>query len=567
MKSETKNCQNCKNDFVIEPDDFSFYEKIKVPVPTWCPHCRMVRRLSFMNVYSIYKRKCDKCEKNTISVYSPDKKNIVYCNDCWWADDWDGTEYAINYDSSRPFFEQLSELARKTPWQALISDHRTNINSDYTNGIGHCKNMYMTFWADFCENVFYSSYLNGLKDSSDCYRMKNCELCYEDVGCHKCYRTFFSLECNSCTDTWFSKTCSGLVNCFGCINLRNKNYCIWNEQYTKELYFEKLKELKINSRESIDNLRKEVYEFWNKYPNRSYIGNRLNINVTGDYIYESKNVHDSYMGSGIEDSKYVQFISVPGAKDCYDYSGWGNVVELIYEVTVTGEGASNVKFCDQCWPNVIDVEYSIYANACKHTFGCVNLKKKENCILNKQYSKEEYERLKERIIEDMKRNPYIDKSGRVWTYGEFLPLEFSPFGYNETLAGQFCPKDKEQALKEGFAWYEKKDNEYDITKKASDLPDTIEETNEDILDEIISCSICNKAYKFVFEELNLMQKLSIPLPHQCFNCRQQIRFNQTNLPNLYDKTCGKCGINIKTPYSQDRPEIVYCEKCYQQEVI
>ena len=36
-KSETKTCQNCKNDFIIEPDDFSFYEKMKVPAPTFCP--------------------------------------------------------------------------------------------------------------------------------------------------------------------------------------------------------------------------------------------------------------------------------------------------------------------------------------------------------------------------------------------------------------------------------------------------------------------------------------------------------------------------------------------------
>ena len=32
---ETKSCQNCKNDFIIEPDDFAFYDKIKVPPPTF----------------------------------------------------------------------------------------------------------------------------------------------------------------------------------------------------------------------------------------------------------------------------------------------------------------------------------------------------------------------------------------------------------------------------------------------------------------------------------------------------------------------------------------------------
>jgi hypothetical protein len=29
---QKQTCQNCKNDFVIESDDFSFYEKIKVPL-------------------------------------------------------------------------------------------------------------------------------------------------------------------------------------------------------------------------------------------------------------------------------------------------------------------------------------------------------------------------------------------------------------------------------------------------------------------------------------------------------------------------------------------------------
>ena len=29
MNSETKQCQNCKKDFVIESDDFDFYDKIK----------------------------------------------------------------------------------------------------------------------------------------------------------------------------------------------------------------------------------------------------------------------------------------------------------------------------------------------------------------------------------------------------------------------------------------------------------------------------------------------------------------------------------------------------------
>ncbi len=49
MKEETKTCQNCKKEFQIEPEDFAFYEKINVPPPTFCPECRMIRRMMFLN--------------------------------------------------------------------------------------------------------------------------------------------------------------------------------------------------------------------------------------------------------------------------------------------------------------------------------------------------------------------------------------------------------------------------------------------------------------------------------------------------------------------------------------
>ena len=139
-RQEERTCQNCKNQFVIEPDDFAFYEKISVPPPTWCPECRMMRRFSFINIWNLYKRPCAKCGKDMIAIYSPDKPIGVYCLPCWWADDWDGTEYGMDYDPSRPFLEQLQELVHKTPYQALESAYLTLVNSDYCNAVGHVKN-------------------------------------------------------------------------------------------------------------------------------------------------------------------------------------------------------------------------------------------------------------------------------------------------------------------------------------------------------------------------------------------------------------------------------------------
>src|SRR3989339_1540309 len=115
MESKTKTCQNCKHEFRIEPEDFDFYEKIKVPAPTFCPECRAQRRLAFRNERNLYKRKCDLCGKDIISRYSPEppsgwKKPLkVYCPKCWYSDQWDPMEYGQDYDFSRGFFEQFKD--------------------------------------------------------------------------------------------------------------------------------------------------------------------------------------------------------------------------------------------------------------------------------------------------------------------------------------------------------------------------------------------------------------------------------------------------------------------------
>ncbi len=86
MTMESRNCQNCKLDFIIEPEDFVFYEKIKVPPPTFCPDCRLARKLVWRNERSLYKRNCDLCKKNIISMYKPTVLFPVYCHECWWSD-------------------------------------------------------------------------------------------------------------------------------------------------------------------------------------------------------------------------------------------------------------------------------------------------------------------------------------------------------------------------------------------------------------------------------------------------------------------------------------------------
>lgn len=278
-------------------------------------------------------------------------------------------------------------------------------------------------------------------------------------------------------------------------------------------------------------------------------------------------MHFTDMCAGVEDSKYCQFVSVPKAVNCMDYSGWGNGANMVYESGLSGENIESIKFSYGIFSGGMESEYCGWCIGSKNNFGCANLKRKQYCILNKEYSKEEYERLKATIIEDMKKNRYTDSVGRVYYYGEFFPPEFSLFPYNDSNALKFVKKTKEEASAEGYTWQDKIETQYQKTVDGKDLPNSIEATSDEVLNEIVGCDSCSGFYRIATGEMALCRRLGIPLPSPCPKCREKERFSLINLPRTSHTTCGGCGKDIDTMHDPDLGRIVYCESCYQKEII
>ena len=571
FKIQKKICHNCKKDFIIEPDDFGFYEKIKVPPPTFCPECRLQRRLSWGNDWHLFKKKDESTGKEIFSIFPDESPVKIYNREYWNSDNWDPISYGKDFDFSKPFFEQFKELLYKVPLPANPS-HNV-INCQYCTNVNDIKNCYLVRGASFTEDSAYLIWDQASKQCFDSHMTNRCELSYGNLNTIICYKTFFSVDCENCHGMILCKDCVGCNDCVASIGLRNKSYYIFNQPYSKEEYSKKLIELNIGSEKAFQLLKHNAYESWLKFPQK-YIHSRQNVNVSGDYIYESKNAKQCFRVVGVEDSKFVQNILTGSVKDCYDYTNYGDGVELIYESLVIGSGAFNIRFCIEAYPNSKYFSYCFYCKNSSDLFGCISLSNKKYCILNKQYTKEEYKKMVPKIIEHMKNSK---------EYGEFFPASLSPYPYQVTAAHEFFPLSEKEAKEKGFSIYSIKKQDYQITLKNENIPDEIKYTSESILDEVIECAHkglckheCTNAFRIIKSELDFCRRMNISLPRLCPNCRHYERLDLRNRSEFFHRQCQckkghfhgdkKCEVEFETSYSPGRPEIIYCEKFYQQEI-
>ncbi|PJC39104.1 hypothetical protein CO044_01485 [Candidatus Peregrinibacteria bacterium CG_4_9_14_0_2_um_filter_38_9] len=555
-----KICTQCQSGFEVTQEDLDFLGKVSpifnekkynIPAPTLCVDCRHQRRQIWRNERVLYKRKCSATGKPIISVYSEDKPFPVYENEYWYSDKWDPMSYGRDFDFSKTFLEQFKELMHAVP--QLSRSAVSNDNSDYVNQAGWCRNCYLIFEADHDENCLYSSYIYDSKFCMDMTMASKCQLCYESIDCENCYNLKFSQNCKNSSDSWFLKNCIGCKNCYGCVNLRNKEYFFLNEKLDKESYEKKTEAFKKMSVKSLKKAHESFLTIAKKYPQKYFEGHQ-NEDVSGNYISNCKNCSDCYDINNSWDCKHVT--NSRFMKNCQDITVFGSLegAELCYECHETGAGTKTVIFSDQIWTGCYNISYSKLCMKNSHDlFGCIGLKHKSYCILNKQYSEKEYNELVPKIIAHMEKDQ---------EFGEFFPKELAPYSYNETVAQDYYPLSKEDAINKGYTWRDPDKRDY--LPQTYVVPEYIDEVKPDITAQILACETCKKNYKITEEELNFYKKQLLPIPNDCHDCRHKNRFNLRTQRHLYKRNCQKCNIEIQTTFKEDSDAIVYCEKCYSE---
>lgn len=573
-EAKSKSCANCHKIFAIDAEDLDFYQKVspviagktyQVPPPTLCPQCRLQRRLVWRNERTLYSRTCDKTGAQIISMYPQGTPYTVYEHTVWWKDDWEALQYGRDLDLDKPFFSQFADLLKVVPRPSLYNVN--TVNSDYVNYTSETKDSYMSAAVyDESEDVHYCYAVEGAKSCVDCTYLKGAEGCYECVSCVDCYDCAYSLRLQGCRDCLFSFNLTGCSDCLFSSNLVHKQYCIENVQYTKAEYQRKLKDYDFTT-------YKKIQEYTAKF-------NRMRLSAmtpyarlvncqdcTGDELYNCNNLKDSFVSVNAQNSRYC------AGQDTADqvYDGSGGAYEWCYEVNNTGWGGRCLFSSGLRYSN--DMLYSEWCHTCHDCFGCVGLRNKQYCIFNKQYTKTEYERLVPQLIAAMRERG---------EWGEYFPMSLSPFGYNESIAQSYFLLEKDKAIALGAKWQTLTAGpayEGPVYAPKDSIQAYIDSEAErgKLLGGVLKCEVSDKPYKITSQELAFYLEKRSPIPRTHYDVRFTERFALSNASRLYTRQClchqkkhdhpNQCTNEFETPYTPDRPELVYCADCYQKEVI
>lgn len=551
-----KTCEISWTEFPIYQSDLDFYKKVSpifewkkynIPTPRLCPQERERRRMNFRNERKLYRRKCDATWENIISIYSDDKEYKVYKQNFWRSDKWDPLKYWINFDFSKSFFEQFDKLMKDVPQMNLTN--LRNENSNYCNYLNDSRNCYLACASWSLEDSIYCNRTyewKNLVDCSFCFRWENS---YMNINCEDFYWSKFCRWCKQISNCNYCINCFNSKDCIWSINLVWKQYNIFNQQYTKHEY--EVEKNKLLSEPKY--IKNKLLELENNSIKPS-LKTTNSEKTFGNNIKNSKNIIASFELDRVENAKYCR--ECANQKNIMDVNNNLNS-ELEYEIMGFwyNNKVSFTLYSAEC----VDVYYSAYCQYSKNLFGCIWLRNKEYCIFNKQYSKQEYNKLVSKIIEHME---------NTWEWGEFFPVSISPWAYNETHANIYYPLEENEAKR---LWYKRMNKEIPInipnslkTINAEDLELNIEDIESDLLTKAIICKETKKPYRLIPREINFYKKNNISLPKEHYDLRYLKRSKYTSDTELYLIECNKCKKKTISIYQNDKN--TYCKNCYNSEI-
>jgi len=547
-----RTCAKTGQQFTIPPEEMALRKKLGVEgEPNLHPIYRFMQLGAFWQQWNLHKRTCGYTGKPIVSVFSAECPYPV-----WHKDEWikHADPPCAAFNTSQEVFPQMWDLFQQCPIPHNVGTD--NQNCEYTDDWWHSKNCYLSHSGLACEDCQYIYRTIRLKNCQFCVFSFDCELCVDAIHCYECFQVRYAFLSRSCTDSAFLFDCRNCSNCFFCSNLRNKQYCFENQQCTKEEYEQKVRDWDIRSRSVYARAIQKFDEMLRDDAWFRALYNEQCQNVMGNYLDRCKDCRNCYFLGDAETCANV-WRGAENCKDILDSISPAFRCELLYNASLVQDHCYDIQYCTEISQSKW-MRYCAHCLQCKHCFGCCGLVGKEYCIFNKQYSKEEYEKLRGEIIEHMK---------QTGEWGRFFPGYFAAHPYEESLAGFYWPLSEEQLKEYGFRSAPRTAQRPSGVRDANEIPGHSDGVDPAIASWTFWDEEEQRPFRIREDDISFAQERGVPISNTYYI--RHIKDNFRRIPfsgSLRTVTCAQCSSQTETSWSEEYDGRILCEECYLKEV-
>lgn len=489
-----RQCDIGGEQFRLSEQEIEYCERNLIPLRSSCATERLRQILLFRSSPHLYHAVCAISGERVVTVVPPASGYRVY--DSSLEAELNAEQYARPYDFTRGFFEQFEELARAVPYFSRVGIPASSENCDFCQGTIWSKNCYLCFRAVKAEDCLFSRYVRTVKDLVDCVWAIESELAYACSNITRCYDVAFCEHCIDCSASRFLSDCIGCRDCICCVGLRNAEYCVENQQLSRDEYEQTLAQLGLESHARCDSWLARLESLKGANPRTEFVDRCEDS--TGNYLVGCASARNSYLAYDCVDIESC--VGVSTLSSSFFAVGHGSRSELLYSCEVVGDQAYDVRFSVSCQNSVQNLEYCLnVSNGSAHCFGCVGLRRGSYSILNRQYSKADYQEFTDRIRTQMR------VQGE---YGQFFPRRISPYAFNSSEASDFLPLSEPEARRRGFRW---DPDEPTTNGSAPQIPDRLSEFTDHDLTQSFCCAASKRPFRVQAQELNFHRRMGIAL--------------------------------------------------------
>lgn len=589
-------CKYCSSKYPLYSIEKEQYDKYAFKYTDICPTCNFKSLYSYINDKHLYNRKDSKTGKNLISILSEDYNWEVIDANNYRIQLVDDLWFKYSKEIWPDIFDDFLKLYNDFPKPSRLVFQWVE-NGDFSSHVGTSKNLYLSYCVfSECEDIYYSLKITDSKNVFDSYHIASSSNIYSSHTIGTSHDVSFSRNSVDCSGLLFCSDMNNCKECIFCCNQVNKSYMVYNKQYTKEEY-ESIKKWiyeKLWDYNSFKFLKNKFQEFLDQNLSDATINMNNCQKVNGEATFYSFNSVNVFAGTWVSNSANVM---IGG-----DFSDdkWNNIINSLEFWTNCensicafsfGYNTYNVNYCGFV-SSSSNIDYCFDMEWCEDCLFCVWLRNKKYCILNKQYTKQEYFKLREEIVNHLK---YTGK------WGENIAFSSSPFPYNDTLSYDIFKVNKviysdgkEEIIDENAVWtvnvlwdsfisdaiydmwwnekikikWRTKNKEINIPENMKILKSeniaNINQVWNDILDKTIICEESGRPFRIIKQELDYLKKKWFPIPRVHQENRIDKILSDRPKWQMHVWICDNCHKESLTVFKNKPKYKVFCPACYKQ---